>query len=72
MREFAIRCPNTSLPVATGEKTHDRKIRKCNVRRLVKACPACGGPHDWLVKDAWLIEEVTDDPPPQNGDQELL
>lgn len=72
MREFAIRCPETSLPVATGEKTHDRGKGKCNIPRLLKACPACGRSHDWLVRDAWLIEEVTDDRPPQDDDQELL
>ncbi len=72
MREFAIRCPMTRLPVATGEKTPDRKISKCNLKRMLKTCPACGEPHDWLARDAWLIEEVTSEPPPDDGDQELL
>ncbi|CAH1656964.1 conserved hypothetical protein [Hyphomicrobiales bacterium] len=71
MREIAIRCPGTGLPVGTGEKTAG-KIAPRELMSLLRVCPACGGSHKWDHRDAWLIDVVSDDTPDDDSDSELL
>lgn len=60
MKEIAIRCPKTQMPVRTGKLTTSMSFRLMSVSGTVEACPACGQPHHWDSKGAWLIEAETD------------
>jgi|ThiBioDrversion2_2_1062182.scaffolds.fasta_scaffold35167_2 endogenous inhibitor of DNA gyrase (YacG/DUF329 family) len=71
MREIAIRCPTTGLPVATGEKTAG-KLANPAVLRILRECPVCNQPHEWRARDAWLIEEMSERPPDDDPDAVLL
>jgi endogenous inhibitor of DNA gyrase (YacG/DUF329 family) len=68
--ELAIRCPETGLPVQTGEKTAERVLLQSVARRTLARCPACEGSHVWQIREASLIH-VTDSVADQ-GDAELL
>lgn len=56
MKEIAIRCPKTQIPVRTGKLTTSMSFRLMRVSGTVDACPTCGEPHHWDSKGAWLIE----------------
>ncbi len=56
MRELAIRCPETGLPVRTGTFSTRTSFPAMKVRGTLKECAACGKSHDWKSEEAWLIE----------------
>jgi hypothetical protein len=72
MREYAIRCPATSLPVGTGEFAADRNPKPTEIKKLLTTCPECRGRHEWRTIDAWLIEAVSEKAAPDDDDTLLI
>ena len=60
MYEIVIRCPETGLPVETGEKTIERTVPRSIGGKTLSRCPACNGAHVWLAREAWLVPESDD------------
>jgi predicted RNA-binding Zn-ribbon protein involved in translation (DUF1610 family) len=56
MEHLMFVCPTTGRQVDSGVETEIGtllRIRQQNVRVL---CPACGVPHEWRVRDAFLTK----------------
>lgn len=56
MKEIIIRCPETQIPVRTGKMTTPTSFRAMSVTGALEECAACGKPHQWDSRDAWLID----------------
>lgn len=56
MKLIIIRCPETQIPVRTGKMTTPTSFRAMSVIGTLQECPACGKPHRWDSRDAWLID----------------
>ena len=72
MYEFAIRCPETGLPVATGEITAQRSVPRSIIRKTLSPCPACAGAHVWQLREAWVIAATETETATDAGDAELI
>lgn len=72
VREIAIRCPITGLPVGTGETIARLPIPHARAKQTLRSCPACSEAHEWLSRDAWLIDLVAEALPDNDRDPVLI
>jgi len=60
MFDIIIRCPETGMPVPTGQKTPERALPRSAFRHSLRRCPSCTQSHEWLCDDAWLVRSRPD------------
>jgi hypothetical protein len=56
MERLIFTCPATGREVDVGVETEIGTLLRIRNRTVRAPCPACGGRHEWPVRDAFLAE----------------
>jgi predicted RNA-binding Zn-ribbon protein involved in translation (DUF1610 family) len=56
MEKLIFVCPTTNRQVDIGVATEIGTLLRIRSQTLRAQCPACGNTHEWLVRDAWLVQ----------------
>lgn len=56
MENLKFICPKTGRGVEIGIETEIGTLLRIRSQKVRSRCKACGGTHEWLVRDAFLAE----------------
>ena len=56
MEKPIFACPNTNRHVDIGVATEINTLLRIRSRVVRAHCPACGETHEWVVRDAALVQ----------------
>jgi len=56
MERLIFVCPKTGQPVDAGVTSEISTLLRIRSETVRAQCPACGGTHEWAVRDAWLAK----------------
>jgi len=56
MERLEFKCPTTGRRIDVGIETEITSLLRIRDHKVTSKCAACGGWHEWLVRDAYLPE----------------
>ena len=56
MERLLFVCPKTGRKIDAGVETDIGTLLRIEEKTLRAHCPACGGWHEWTVREAFLVE----------------
>ena len=62
MEHLIFICPSTGREVDSGVESEIGTLLRIRQQNLRVLCPACGGWHQWAVRDAFLAKTAGDVP----------
>jgi predicted RNA-binding Zn-ribbon protein involved in translation (DUF1610 family) len=62
MERLIFVCPSTGREVDSGVESEIGTLLRIRQQSLRVLCPACGGWHQWTVRDAFLAKAIRDVP----------
>jgi endogenous inhibitor of DNA gyrase (YacG/DUF329 family) len=54
MERLEFECPVTGQGVDVGIESEIGTLLRIRMKKIIARCPACGGAHEWTVRDAHL------------------
>ena len=62
MEHLIFVCPSTGREVDSGVESEIGTLLRIRQQSMRVLCPACGGWHQWTVRDAFLAKATSDVP----------
>ena len=62
MEHLIFMCPSTGREVDSGVESEIGTLLRIRQQNVRVHCPACGGWHQWPVRDAFLAKAASDVP----------
>ena len=62
MEHLIFVCPSTGREVDSGVESEIGTLLRIRQQSVRVLCPACGGRHQWAVRDAFLAKASSDVP----------
>jgi hypothetical protein len=60
MEHLIFICPSTGREIDSGVESEIGTLLRIRQQNLRVLCPACGGWHQWAVRDAFLAKAASD------------